>query len=412
MIAELREQFNQSYTPEKYTLLQRSLEELSGTPLGFRVAETPCFLPRPLLDQCAAIGAELTHRLVDDPAYLASALDAIPPGYRAPGFNAHPHFMTADFGLVRAEDGTLSPRIVELQAFPSVYAYQTALSQAYRIAYDLPEDLGQYLSGHDEQSYWARLGQVILNGHAPEHVILTEVEPERQKTYADFAVTATRLGIRIVDIAKLVIERHPGQPASVSYRMGESLVRVDRIYNRAIVDELLAKRVELPFRYDEPLSVEWAGHPNWYFAISKYSLPYLDHPAVPPAFFLDDWMARVEQAKLPAALARLPRSEWILKPLFGFAGRGIEFGPGDEQLALIPVEDRPGFLMQQRMHFEPVIETPFGLTQAEIRILYLWPDGGELEPVFSLTRLGRGKMMGVDHNRDQQWVGGSAAFYI
>jgi hypothetical protein len=411
LIPGLRHHFNQSYTPEGYARLQKELTEQLGAAPGFRVAETPCFLPRALLDRCAAIGAELTHRLVEDPAYLDAALDAIPAGYRVPGIHAHPHFMTADFGLVREQDGSLSPRIVELQAFPSVYAYQAALCQAYREAYALPSTLGQYLGGYDEESYWEQLGRVILHGHAPEHVVLAEVEPERQKTYPDFALTAARLGIRIVDIAKLVIERRTDGPAGVFYRDGERLVRVDRIYNRAIVDEILAKKIELPFRYDEPLAVEWAGHPNWYFAISKFSLPYLDHSAVPPAFFLDDWLRLSAEGGFTPAVAALPRSEWILKPLFGFAGRGIEFAPSDEQLAAIAGGEQHGFLMQQRMHFSPVIETPFGATQTEIRILYLWADGGELEPVFSLTRLGRGKMMGVDHNRDQEWVGGSAAFY-
>jgi len=411
LIPELRERFNQSYTPDGYARLHSSLGEQLGASPGFRVAETPCFLPRELLDRCAAIGSELTHRLVNDQEYLEAALAAIPSGFRAPGFTPHPHFMTADFGLVREPDGSLSPRIVELQAFPSVYAYQAALCEAYRVAYDLPASLGQYLGGHDEESYWEQLGRVILNGHAPEHVILTEVQPGRQKTYPDFALTAHRLGIRIVDIAELVLDREPGQPAKVYYREGGELVRVERIYNRAIVDEILAKQIELPFRYDEPLAVEWAGHPNWYFAISKFSLPYLDHPAVPPAYFLDDWLRLSQEGGLAPAVADLPRSEWILKPLFGFAGRGIEFGPTDEQMAAIPTQDRRGYLMQQRMHFAPVIATPFGPTQTEIRILYLWPDGGALEPVFSLTRLGRGKMMGVDHNRDQEWVGGSAAFY-
>ncbi|HEY0784250.1 MAG TPA: hypothetical protein VGD62_00165, partial [Acidobacteriaceae bacterium] len=363
MIAALRTRFNQSYTPQAYARLTELLEASLETPLGFRVAETPCFLPRELLEGCAAIGAELTHQLVGNASYLEAAQGAIPAGFRADGLSAHPHFMTADFGLVREADGALAPKIVELQAFPSVYAYQAALCQAYREAYQLPASLGQYLGGHTEESYWELLGRTILNGHAPEHVILTEVEPERQKTYPDFALTARRLGIRIVDIAQLVLERRAGEPARVFYQREGERVPVHRIYNRAIVDEIMAREIRLPFRYDEPLAVEWAGHPNWYFAISKFSLPYLQHAAVPPAFFLDRWLA----GELPEELRALPRAEWILKPLFAFAGRGIEFGPSDAQLGAIAPGERGGFLMQQRMHFAPVIETPFGATQAEVR---------------------------------------------
>ncbi len=413
MISTLREQFNRSFTQDAYQQLQERLESRLGARLGFRVAETPCFLPAELLERCASIGAELTHRLVDDQHYLQAALAAIPSGYRAHAFTPHPHFMTADFGLVQQADGSLQTRLVELQAFPSIYAYQAALCQAYREAYALPAELRQYLGGHDEASYWETLSRVILNGHAPEHVVLAEVDPERQKTYPDFALTSERLGIRIVDIARLERERPspPDAPARLFYRDGDKRVEVKRIYNRAIVDELVAKGIKLSFDYEEPLAVEWAGHPNWYFAISKFSLPYLDHPAVPPAYFLGDWLRRSAEGTLSPLLRALPRSEWILKPLFSFAGRGIEFAPSDDLLAAIAPAEHRNYLMQQRMHFAPVIQTPFGPTQTEIRILYLWPDGGKLEPVFSLTRLGRGKMMGVDHNRDQEWVGGSAAFY-
>ena len=405
LIPALRTTFNATYRREDYERLKQHLEQGLGCQLGFRVAETPCFLPRQLLDRCASIGADLTRQLVANPTYLDRALAAIPSGFRAPNFSDHPHFMTADFGLVEEADGSLAPKIVELQAFPSIYAYQVALCAAYRAAYHLPDNLGQFLGGHTEETYWLKLRQVILNGHAPEHVILTEVAPEKQKTYPDFALTAARLGIRVVDISDLVIERHSSRPSSVFYRWNGELVPVRRIYNRAIVDEILASQVKLPFSYEEPLDVEWAGHPNWYFAISKFSLPYLQHAAVPPAFFLDEWLGDA------AGMPQLPRSEWILKPLFGFAGRGIEFAPSDEQLAAIPQEQRRDYLMQQRMHFAATIDTPFGPTQTEIRILYLWPDGEALQPVFALTRLGRGKMMGVDHNRDQEWVGGSAAFY-
>jgi hypothetical protein len=101
----------------------------------------------------------------------------------------------------------------------------------------------------------------------------------------------------------------------------------------------------------------------------------------------------------------------LLKPLFSFAGKGIQFDPTQAQLEAIPAELRGDYLLQQRMRFVPAIETPWGMTQAEIRILYLWPDGGSLTPALSLVRLGRGKMMGVDHNKDQEWVGASAAFF-
>jgi len=406
VIPSLRQDFNARYRPELYAKMLSSLDSAAGTRIEFRVAETPCFFPLALMEQAAKIGADLTHRLVQDADYLAASRAAIPNAYRMPGENPHPHFMTADFGLVKTPSGDLEPMLVELQAFPSVFGYQALLSETYRSVFQLDESLDYFLGGHTETSFWKLFANVVLGGHDPENVILSEVDPYHQKTLPDFLVTAARLGISIVDISSLVRVEQPGSLPKLFRRDGERLVPVHRIYNRAIVDELIRRNISLPFDYREPLDVEWAGHPNWYFHISKFSIPYLDHPSVPPAVFLDDWLAGKHRDRLPD-----DRESLILKPLFSFAGKGIEFGPSDELLASIPAEQRGDYLLQRRVRFEPVIETPAGPTQAEIRILYFWPDGGDLDPVLSLIRLGRGKMMGVDHNRDQEWVGGSAAFF-
>nr|WP_252263980.1 hypothetical protein [Paracidobacterium acidisoli] len=386
--------------------MRHSLDACVRTHVDFRIAETPCFIPKPLLDRMAAIGAELTHSLVNDSGYLTKAGRAIPELYRAADQTPHPHFLTVDFGLIREKSGELSPRLVEMQAFPSIYGLQFVLSEAYRSIFELDPSLGYFLGGHDAASFWKILSRVILAGHDPETVVLAEIEPEQQKTFPDFLVTADRLGIRIVDAELILPEDRPGRLPRLCYRNGRSLVPIRRIYNRAIVDELMRKQIRLPFDYRESFDVEWAGHPNWYFLISKFSIPFLQHEAVPPAVFLDAWFRGEGRDRLPE-----DRNQWILKPLFSFAGKGIQFAPSQEDLAAIPVTQRHEYLLQQRMNFEPVIETPCGPTQCEIRILYVWPDGENLQPLAALTRLGRGKMMGVDHNRDQEWVGASAAFY-
>jgi hypothetical protein len=412
VIRSLRQEFNSRYRPEAYRLLLRNLDVCVRTHVPFRVAETPVFFPKSLLDEMATVGAELTRRLVGDREYLAESSRAIPEAWRAADETPHPHFMTVDFGLVKEADGRLSPRLVELQAFPSVYAYQFVLSESYRSAFDLDSlahdarPLDYYLGGNTPASFWKKMQQVILNGHQPENVVLAEVDPMHQKTLPDFQVTADRLGIRIIDIAEITPQDRPGKLPRLCYREGKRLVPIHRIYNRAIVDELIQKHVQLHFDYRESFDVEWAGHPNWYFHLSKFSIPYLDHPCVPPAVFLDDWFKGVGRDQLPA-----DREQWILKPLFSFAGKGIQFAPSDQDLRAIPPQERRNYLLQQRVKFESVIDTPFGMTQPEIRILYLWPDGEDIQPVLPLVRLGRGKMMGVDHNRDLEWVGASAAFY-
>ena len=417
MIPELRTEFNAMFTGAAYERLQAVLAERCGGPIPFRVAETPVFVQKTLLEEMASQGAAMTRYLMADDEYLANARRAIPPGYDVGGQTSRPNFLTADFALVRTAAGDLVPKLVEIQAFPSVFGYQAELCRAYREVFGLGESLGTFLGGLDEASYWELLRQTIVGRFDPEHVVLSEVDPLHQKTLPDFEVTARRLGIAVVDIASLEPE------GDKLYRRDGAgrRVPVHRIYNRAIADELIARHIKLPFDLSRNWDVEWAGHPNWYFLISKYSIPFLARsgrfPAVPPACFVDDFLKGPGEESLARAGVDVSQDNGayqglLLKPLFSFAGRGIEFSPTRAQLEAIPPGERNGYILQQRMAFEPTVETPFGLTQAEIRILYLWPDEGGLTPALSLVRLGRGKMMGVDHNKNQEWVGGSAAFYV
>ena len=402
MLQPYREVFNRNFTAEQYATLQQKLAAATHTPIEFRVAETPVFFQRAMLDEIAAIGIELTHQLVDSPEYMRVSAGSIPAKYNVRNESPQPHFMTVDFGLVRDAEGTLKPRLVEMQAFPSIFGYQDVLSREYIDTYHLDPSLNWYLGGHGHASYWELLRKVIVADHEPKHVVLMEVEPETQKTLPDFKVYVDRLGIVIVDIAKI---RQQGRQLFYQDASGK-WIRIARIFNRAIVDEIERKQIQLAFDPTADLDVEWAGHPNWFFRISKFSLPYLDHPAVPKAVFLDDWFRNPDSTQLPA-----DRTNILLKPLYSFAGKGIQFAPTDEELNSIPETERSLYLLQERVFFEPVVDTPFGLTQAEIRVMYLWPDGGTMEPVISLVRMGRGLMMGVDHNRNQEWVGGSAALF-
>lgn len=401
MIEPYRSEFNARWNEERYEALLDMLDERTRSEITFRVCETPCFFTHAMMNRIAHAGAELTMQLVNDPAYLAASDAAIPEAFRMPNCDARPQFMTADFGLVRGADGQLEPKLVELQAFPSVFGFQAILAESYMQEYRL-EQIGNFdlfLGGLDARGYWDLLRETIVGRHDPEHVVLTEVEPWTQKTSPDFRVHEEQLGVRTVDIATLVKEGN-----KLFRRDGSKLVPIHRIYNRAIVDEIARKNIQLPFSYRDELDVEWAGHPNWYFRISKFSIPYLDHPAVPRAVFLDEFLEGDGRTKLPE-----DRERWVFKPLYSFAGKGVQFAPSDEELLAIPVPERRNYLLQERVSFEPTIRTPEGPTQAEIRILYLWPDGGRLTPAISLIRMGRGLMMGVDHNRDRTWVGASAA---
>jgi len=400
MIPALRTYFNANFTPKKYQAFLRRIDDACGTHVQFRLSETPCFFPKELIDRMAEDGKDLIHQLVDNSDYRAKSDEAVPTEFRVPNEPAHPMFVQVDFGLVRGADGELHPKLVELQAFPSLYAYQGPLAEAYLDVYGLADaapgnsKLKYFLSGLDTESYGALLHRAIVANHDPENVILMEIDPQQQKTLPDFLLTEKMLGIRTVDIVDIKKEG-----SQLYYERGGKRIPIQRIYNRAIVDELERKQVKLNFDWRDDLNVEWAGHPNWYFRISKFSIPYLKHESVPKTWFLD----RIE--KIPDDL-----ENYALKPLYSFAGLGVVIAPKKEDILAIPAEKRPYYILQERMHFEPVIATPFGLTKAEVRVMYIWLD--ELTPVLTIIRMGRGLMMGVDHNKNMEWVGASAAFYL
>ena len=396
MVPALREAFNRKYTPEQYQQFLVALDKACGTHIGFRVSETPCFVPKPLLDQMSEYGRELVLQLVGNRGYLRASDASVPAKYNVPNESKLPMFVQVDFGLVRAANGELEPKLVELQAFPSLYGYQPLSAHQYVESYDLPPGLGVYLSGYEHESYWKLMRQLIVAGHDPENVILMEIDPEHQKTLPDFLVTQRELGIAVVDILSL---KKRGK--KLFYAKHGREIEIRRIYNRCIVDELERKDISLPFDMRDEFDVEWAGHPNWYFRISKFSIPFLKHPSVPKTWFLDE-------------LRELPEDNenYLLKPLYSFAGVGIKFAPTQADIDAIPSDQRHSYIIQERLRFEPVIQTPHGLTQMEIRMMFVWPEEGELTPVLPLVRMGRGMMMGVDHNRNLEWVGGSAALWV
>jgi hypothetical protein len=266
------------------------------------------------------------------------------------------------------------------------------MSLAYRQAFGLDTQLASFPGELSAQQYWSMLGTAILGAQDPENVILLEIDPTHQKTRHDFLITEKKFGVRAVDIRDL---RQQGN--RLFYPRDGKLTPVHRIYNRTIMDELERRGITLPFDLRDDIAVEWAGHPNWFFRLSKFSLPYLKHPAVPRTEVLSE-----------AGPIRNPE-RLVLKPLYSFAGVGVIVGPTQEQIAAVPAERRKDYILQERVNFQPVIETPFGATKVEIRIMYIWTTAG-MQHVNTIIRMGRGAQMGVDFNKGQDWVGASAAF--
>lgn len=389
MVPKFRERFNREFTPDRHRATHAGLEARCGGPVEFRLSETPCFLPGSVARALVDVSHELIAQLLDNPAYLQAAEAIVPPELRLPSGEAKPTFIQVDFGLVRGNDG-IEGRLVEMQAFPSLYGFQLFLAEAACETWGC-EGLSLFFGGLTREAYVDVVRQAIVGAHDPAEVVVLEIEPERQKTRPDFVATEALWGVRAVDLRS--IERE-GRRLFVRDGGRRSLVR--RFYNRVIPDELARRDLSWPFDLRDDLDVEWAGGPDWYCRMSKFALPWLDHPWVPTTRPLTD------AAGLPA-----DRQSWVLKPLLSFAGGGIIFAPTDEDLAAIPAADRDRFVVQERVAFTPLVETPHGPTQVEVRVMLVRTAEG-YQAVIPLGRMGRGLMMGVDHNKGLEWVGATA----
>lgn len=400
MLPAYRARFSQQFSELSYAAFLSDLGRRVRCPIEFRVSETPCFFAGSLMNELADAAVSMTRSLLDDPVYLDAANAVVPARFRTANSETLPAFVQVDFGLVK--DGKFTEaRLVELQAFPSLYGFQLAIGDAYAREYDLLADgkLTQFLGGLDRTGYVELMRKALLGKHDAANVVLLEIEPTKQKTRPDFEITESTWGVRAIDINDVIVDGR-----RLFYKRDGSLTRISRIYNRVIPDELERKGLSLPFDYRDDIDVEWLGSPDWFFKISKFSIPHLRHPWVPITRFLSD---AIEGDTLGAAFA--DRERWLLKPLFSFAGGGIVFAPTDAEIAAIPEGERANYILQERVAFSPVIETPHGATQAELRIM-LVRDADAYKPVLPLVRMGRGKMMGVDHNKGLSYVGASAAF--
>ncbi|MFD2582973.1 hypothetical protein ACFSR6_10775 [Pedobacter vanadiisoli] len=392
MIPAQRQKYNQQFNPEKY---QNFLNELGlGYPeIPFRVAETPIFVPRVLKEKLIAAGEEII-KLIKQPNFKALTDKAIPANWKVPNENEQPHFLTFDFGICKNEAGELSPMLIEMQGFPSLYGFQHHLAKTFKSSFGIDDSVNHLLNGFTEEKYIVLLKQVIIGQHHPAEVALMDVDAPNQKTAIDFFVTQKMLDIKILALADI---KKIGK--QLFYEENGKQIRLKRIYNRLIFDEV-ANNTEIfknSFDPREELDIEWVTHPNWFYRISKYTMPFLNSEFVPETRFLN------EIESLPADL-----ENYVLKPLFSFAGMGviIDVTPSD----ISRIQDPENWILQKKVNYEPAVQSPDGGVKAEIRMMYLWPDGGEPQLCINLARLSRGKMIGVRYNADFDWVGGTVGF--
>jgi hypothetical protein len=400
MEPSLRRAFNAAFTPAFYAAYLARFEQRVGCPIPFRVAETPLFLPEKLRGKLERAANEIVEQ-ISNPTLIEKMKRAIPTHFDVPGMDSSPNCLQVDFAISIDPAGELCGKVVELQAFPSLYALMVIQSEVMAEMLSPMADLHRawsiYFSGLDRDSFVARFRTALLGGQEPEAVVLLDLNPPSQKTYPDFLATKELCGIDAVCPTTLVREGR-----KLFRRVDGKLIQVRRVYNRIVFDELLAKKVELPFSYTDDLDITWCSHPNWYWTLSKYSLPYIDHPAVPRARYVADL------ERLPDDLER-----FVLKPLFSFAGSGVKIDVTAADIEAIPAAERGSWLLQEKITYAPALSMPDGNgVKAEVRMMFLRaPDEPKPVLVLNLVRLSRGKMLGVDQNKDMTWVGGSVGIW-
>jgi hypothetical protein len=394
MHPELRARFNSDFSPEKYAGLLRCVNETEKWPADFRISETPIFLTREFCDEVVGASNQIAAK-TRTAEFARHAATAIPSGLEVPNETAHPNFLVVDFGIC-TDGGGLTPRLIELQAFPSLFGFQLLLLGCMRKAFPaIPRDWTSSFGGIDDDDYLKLLRRTMLGDSRPENVVLLEIEPAKQKTRVDFACTESLLGIRPVSLTDIT-----KRGRQLFYQCDGRETPIERIYNRVIFDELLRRPdLKLPFSFQEELDVVWVGHPNWYFRVSKHSLPFLKSAHTARAFFADEF---------PAAEST---GGFVLKPLYSFAGLGVEMEPTREKL--MALTNPHEWILQEKVQYAEFVPTPEGpKSKAEIRMMFVWPDD-EPDPILvnNLVRMSQGKMMGVDFNKDKTWVGSSIALH-
>ncbi|MFO0593340.1 MAG: hypothetical protein U0441_37710 [Polyangiaceae bacterium] len=400
MDAALRRAYNAAYSDDLYNRYMARLEGLLGCHIPFRVAETPFFIPSELRDYLAKSANEIIDQISQD-KLVARMKQAIPASLDVPRMDHLPNCVQVDFAIVQNAEGKLEGRVVELQAFPSLYALMViqsdVMAEMLREIPGMPKDWSIYFNGHDRDSFVKHLKHAVLGGEDPESVILLELTPEEQKTYPDFIANKMLTGVDAVCATSLIKEGR-----RLFREIDGRKVQVKRLYNRIVFDELEVKGIELPFRYTDDLDVTWLSHPNWYWTWSKFTLPFIDHPAVPRARYLSDLK------EIPEDL-----SKYVLKPLFSFAGSGVNVDPTRADVEAVPEAQRDKWILQEKITYHPGISMPDGTgVKAEVRMMFLRaPEEPKPRLVLNLVRLSRGKMLGVDQNKNLTWVGGTVGMW-
>ena len=399
MIASIRQKFNAAFTEEIYQNYLASLNTPFPGALDFSVAETPIFINKDFTEKVLATG-DYVNQVIQSNSFKSitdASLKNIP---LFPNETALPQCIVMDFAIAMNDKNEIVPALIELQGFPSLFAYEVLQDECIRKTYTIPEGYSPYLNGYTKEKYMHHL-ETILKGdtlkHSNKHTVLLEILPHQQKTRIDFYCTEKYFNIPIVCITEIFIEGN-----HLFYERAGQKIKIDRIYNRIVLDELKNQTKEIQDKGAllwSNLDIEWVTHPHHFFRISKYLLPFLKHTYIPKTQFVDQLKA------IPTAL-----DKYILKPLFSFAGQGVIIDISKDDISNI--KDPSAWILQEKVEYANCIETPTGPAKAELRLYYFWEEASQKYiATMNLARLSKGKMIGVNYNKTATWVGGSLAYF-
>jgi len=399
MIPAIRAAFNAQFTEEKYQQYLSILHAPFKDRIPFRIAETPVFIDQNFKTQLLDAG-DYICQFITDPAFSDKTTLAIPKGMDISNEKALPDCIVIDFAIAEGSKGNLEPQLIELQGFPSLFAFELLQTQALELAYHLPKGFSPFLNGYNQTTYLEFFKRMVL-GNKGQHTILLEIKPYEQKTRHDLFLTEAWLNIPIVCLSEIYLKGN-----MLFYKKNDIEFKIERIYNRVVYDELMQQAPNMIQQFqlfEIAENIEWVNHPHHFFRISKYLLPLLNHPAIPEAYLLSE-------CKKNHAFTTLDLGTFICKPLFSYGGHGVILDPSMESLNAI--NEPENWVLQKKVHYASVIETPSGPSKAEIRLFYFWNQQlNRYEATNNLTRISKGKMIGVSYNDTATWIGGSISYF-
>ena len=421
MIASIRQKFNAAFTEEAYQNYLAFLNTPFPCALDFSVAETPIFIDKNFTEKLLSTG-DYVNQVIQSNSFKSITEPSLKNVPLFPNESALPQCIVMDFALAMNEHNELVPALIELQGFPSLFAYEILQDECLRKTYTIPEGYSPYLNGYTKEKYMLHLETILKADrfidykmnldtnnrnvsdstkdtlkHSNKHTVLLEILPHQQKTRIDFYCTEKYFNIPIVCITEIFVEEN-----HLFYEKAGKKIKIDRIYNRIVLDELKNQTKEIQDKGAllwSNLDIEWVSHPHHFFRISKFLLPFLKHTYIPKAQFLD------QLTETPTAL-----DKYILKPLFSFAGQGVMIDISADDISNI--KDPSAWILQEKVEYANCIETPTGPAKAELRLFYFWDESKQQYiATMNLTRLSKGKMIGVNYNKTATWVGGSLAYF-